>query len=189
MVKSLAAGTIIATALLGGTVAFAQMNPPAATPPAQASAPTRLNAQEQQFVQQAAIGGMFEVAAGRVAEKSTNASVRQFGARMVRDHSAAGNRLKQVVTSEGGEVPQALDQTHLQKLDQLGALKGDDFSRAYMQEMVQDHDQDMQAFAQAIPTLTDPRLKRWAQETLTVVKQHDLMAHQIDSKLAAASAH
>jgi putative membrane protein len=175
-----------AIALLASAAAFAQGNT-LTQPPASMHAPnsTQFSATDQKFVNEAAIGGKFEVEAGKLAEKSSNGEVRGFGQRMVKDHSAAGDQLKQIVTAEGGNVPQQLDQKHQQLLDKLASLKGTEFDREYMQNMVKDHDEDTQKFADAAKNLSDPKLKRFAQETLSVIQNHDKMAHQIESKRAS----
>lgn len=186
-------GATIALGVVASAAAFGQtMATPSGPAPAQAPAAStasggsgHLSDADQKFVNDAAVGGQFEVDAGKLAEKSANAQVKQFGARMVHDHSAAGSKLKQVAGAQGGTVPNALDQDHQQKLDQLASLKGQDFNRAYMQMMVTDHDQDAQDFGKAAQDLDNPQLKRFAAQTLKVVEAHDKMAHQITDKMAA----
>lgn len=185
----LAAGAVVAQQ----TRQAAPSQPAAPTAPAQAAAPAaapgsdqgKLSAADQKFIQSAAVGGLFEVEAGRLAEKSANRQVKKFGARMVRDHGAANAKLKQIVTAQGGTVPQSLDQDHQQQLDHLRALHGQEFAQAYMQNMVKDHDTDAQEFGQAAQSLDDPQLKSFAQQTLKVIEAHDKMAHQITGKMAA----
>lgn len=155
------------------TAAFAQTAPSAA-----------LDAKDQKFVKEAAIGGQFEVEAGRLAEKSANPQIREFGARMVKDHSAAADQLKRIVAErKGAEIPQGLDQEHRRLLDHLASLKSPAFDREYMSNMVKDHDQDKKEFADASRDLRDPQLKRFAQETLPVIQQHDKMAHEVTNSM------
>ena len=79
---------------------MAQTTPPA--PPAgQAAKPTggaaagKLAAADTKFVQEAAVGGMAEVALGKLAAtKATNPDVKQFAQRMIDDHSKANAELK-----------------------------------------------------------------------------------------------
>jgi putative membrane protein len=178
-------GAAIAAGLMAAGAAFGQTAPPSApaTPPG--GGPSKLSAADQKFADSAAIGGQYEVEAGRLAEKSTSPQVKQFGARMVHDHSAAGAKLKQIVTAAGGTVPPSLDQEHQQELDHLRSLHGAEFAQAYMQNMVQDHDTDAQEFGKAAQSLDDPQLKAFAQQTLQVIEMHDKMAHQIVDKMAS----
>jgi putative membrane protein len=161
--------------------AFAQTNMPRGTE----RAPAQLSATDQKFINEAAIGGQFEVEAGKIAERSANPQIKQFGARMVKDHSAAGAKLKQLATARGAAVPQDLDPKHAQIRDRLASLKGAGFDREYIQEMVGDHDKDAQAFANAAQSLSDPQLRRFAVDTLSVIQAHDKMAHEIATSMTA----
>jgi len=138
-----------------------------------------VSAADQQFINAAAVGGQFEVAAGQLAAKSTNPKVQAFGQRMVKDHSAADAELARLVKAQGGTVPQGLDAEHTQLRDHLATLKGDAFDREYIQLMVKDHDEDTKAFADEERSTTDPKLKQFVEQTLTIVKEHDQMARQI----------
>jgi putative membrane protein len=162
------------------TTAFAQPSPSTAGTPA---AP--LSAADANFAKEATIGGQFEVETGKVAERSSNPQVRQFGARMVKDHSAAGAKLKSIASERSVTVPQELDAQHAQIRDHLASLKGAEFDHEYMREMVKDHDEDARTFADAARTLTDRQLKRFAADTLPVIQTHDRMAHQIEASITA----
>lgn len=178
-------GAVIAGGIMAAGVAFAQPAPQSAPPAAPGGNPGKLSAADQKFVDSAAIGGLYEVQAGEIAEKSANPEVKEFGARMVHDHGAADAKLRQIVTAQGGTLPQSLDQEHQQKLDHLRSLHGAEFAQAYMQDMVKDHDTDAQDFGKAAQSLDDPQLKAFAQQTLKVVETHDKMAHQISGKMAS----
>ena len=186
MIKLTQGAAVIVLGVLASGAAFGQA---AGTtrPMAALSATTfgKLNDTDQKFVNDAAIGGMFEVESGKLAEKSTNPKVKEFGARMVHDHSAANAKLKQIVRAEGGNVPNALDQEHQQKLNQLGSLRGQDFNRQYTQMMVEDHDADAQDFGKAGQYLNDPQLKQFAAQTLKTIQTHDKLIHQIADQMAS----
>jgi putative membrane protein len=175
------AGGLLATS--GAAIAQPAQQPAPTTAPA--GNQSKLSAADQKFVDSAAIGGRYEVEAGRIAEKSANPQVKQFGARMVHDHGAADVKLRQIVTAQGGTLPQSLDQDHQQQLDHLRSLHGAEFARAYMQDMVKDHDTDAQEFGKAVQSIDDPQLKAWSQSTLKVIEAHDKMAHQIADQMAS----
>lgn len=188
-------GAALAAGILGSATAFGQtmgntattQPTPSTQPPTSAAAGTsRLSATDQDFVNNAAIGGLFEVESGKIAaKKASNPQVRQFAERMVRDHGEADNKLKRAVSADGGTVPSELDQEHQQELQQITSQQGPDFDRNYMQTMVKDHDTDAQDFGKAAQTLQDPHLKQFAAQTLKVIQEHDKMAHQIADKMGA----
>ena len=67
---------------------------PAPPPMAEAAPPPPAVSADQQFLDQAASGGMAEVEAGKLAQKQAKArAVRGFGAKMAHDHGAANARL------------------------------------------------------------------------------------------------
>ena len=170
-----ALGASVAAALLASAVAFAQ------APPSQDG---KITPSDQSFLKNAAIGGQFEVEAGKLAERSANPKIKEFGAKMVQDHGKADAQLKQLVASHGWSLPQGLDSEHAQIRDHLASLKGEEFDREYMQLMVKDHDQDTKEFADEERTTHDPQLKQFVQNTLTVIKEHDQMARQIAGSMS-----
>src|SRR5437762_12903720 len=62
--------------------------------------------QDQAFVNEAARGGKMEVELGQLAErKGSSPDVKEFGARMVKDHTRLNNELGSVAKSIGLTVP------------------------------------------------------------------------------------
>ncbi|HEV2694666.1 MAG TPA: DUF4142 domain-containing protein [Verrucomicrobiae bacterium] len=60
----------------------------------------------QQFMSDAAMAGMVEIHVSQTAlEKSTNADVRSFADRMVKDHSAANQKLQKIAQEDGLDFP------------------------------------------------------------------------------------
>jgi len=167
---------------LSGVSAQTNMSSAEAAP----RSPAQLSAADQNFINEAAIGGQFEVEAGKLAQRSANPQIKKFGSRMVKDHSAAGAKLKRIAAAKGVMVSQDLDAKHANTRDHLASLKGAEFDREYIQEMVKDHDEDAQIFADAAQNGNDPQIKRFAADTLSVIKAHDKMAHEIAASMTAS---
>lgn len=100
--------------VLGLPLAFGQatpntpaQNPPAQNQPAQNLPERMLNRlTAQQFVTDAALGGMKEIQTSKIAlEKSQNGEVRKFAHRMVTDHSAANMKLMHIAQAKGLDFP------------------------------------------------------------------------------------
>jgi putative membrane protein len=82
--------------------------------------PKQPNNTDRVFVHAAAIGGMAEVEFGKLAqEKGQNEAVKEFGRRMVDDHSKANDRLAGLAKDDGIPVPDELDQEHKAMRDRL----------------------------------------------------------------------
>jgi putative membrane protein len=134
---------------------------------------------DRTFIEKAASGGMAEVKLGKLAvEKGTSPTVKQFGQKMVDDHSKANDELKTIAAKKNVPMPTDLDSKHVVVYDKLAKLSGADFDKAYIDAMVKDHDEDVQEFKKATTTTgLDPEVKAWAQKTLGVIEQHDHLAH------------
>ncbi len=131
-----------------------------------------LSAQDNQFASAAAKGGMMEVAGGKAAAKNaTSADVKQFGNRMVTDHSKANNELKGIIAKKGLKAPAA---------PAAPKWSGD---KAYMDMMVQDHTNDLAEFKAEASKGSDPDLKAFASKGAKMVAEHLKMAKEIDHKL------
>jgi putative membrane protein len=142
---------------------------------------------DRAFAREAAIGGIAEVELGTLAkEKGSNADVKQFGDRMVTDHSKANEELKQWAQQKKVTLPTETDAKHKATRDRLAKLSGDAFDKAYMRDMVTDHQQDVAAFKREAQSGKDAELKAWAAKTLPTLEDHLKMAHDTATKVNAA---
>jgi putative membrane protein len=132
---------------------------------------------EELFARKAAEAGMDEIAAGRIAEqRSGNDAVRQFAQRMVEDHGKAGAELHRVASSRGITLPEKLDKSAEQDLDRLTKLHGAAFDNAYMKHNVSAHKKAVKDFGNEARSGKDEALKRFAQQTLPTLKEHEQLA-------------
>ena len=115
-----------------------------AAPPAASS-----GANDTTFAKKAAAGGIAEVKMGQLAQqKGTADSVKKFGARMVEDHSKAGDELKQAASQSNITLPTDMSAKDKATYDMLSKLSGAAFDRAYARDMVRDHEEDIAEFQQ-----------------------------------------
>jgi len=136
-----------------------------------------LSSQDRDFLMDAAMGGMMEVELGRVAaQQAASEGVKQFGQRMVDDHSKANTELMTLATSKGITLPTERDAKHKEHVTKLSAMSGAEFDRAYMNMMVSDHNKDVAAFEKESAKGGDPDLKAFATKTLPTLKEHQQMA-------------
>ncbi len=171
--------------------AMAQTPPPPATAGAQdkaSSAAATLAAGDKAFVKEAAIGGMAEVDLGTLAkEKASNPDVKQFGDRMVTDHSKANDELKQWAQQKNVTLPAEIDAKHKATHERLAKLSGAAFDKAYMADMVEDHVKDVAAFKKASTAAKDPDLKAFVTKTLPTLEDHLKQARDVQAKLGATT--
>ena len=139
-------------------------------------------AADKAFVEKAAVGGMAEVRMGKMAQqKGSSDQVKQFGARMVDDHSKANDELKQIASAKGIALPTDLDAKHKSKMDKMEKLSGAQFDRAYMDDMVADHKEDVAEFKKQASSGKDSDLKAFAAKTLPTLEDHLKMAQSTDA--------
>jgi putative membrane protein len=135
------------------------------------------------FVKKAAQGGLAEVELGQLAaQKASTEEVRKFGQRMVDDHTKANEQLKQVAAEKNIELPQQLDAKDKAMKARLEKLSGEQFDRAYMKDMVKDHQKDVAEFQRASNVANDPAIKNFAQQSLPTLKDHLKEAQKIAPK-------
>lgn len=136
------------------------------------------------FVTKAAARGMFKVEAGRLAsQQATNADVKSFAQKMVNDHTAANNELKQLASSLNIAIPQSLPEDKMDKLNDLREKQGLDFDKEYMDMMVGDHKDSVDNFEDAAEDAESADLKNWAAQKLPVMREHHQMAEQLKDKV------
>ena len=140
----------------------------------QASAATATaTAADRAFVAKVSQGGMFEVAAGKLAEqKGFTQDIRDFAAMEVHDHTLVGDKLKSVSSSDGVSFASKLNPEFQGKLDHLGALSGAAFDAGYMTEMSSLHAADGAAFAKEANEGGSPAFRTFGAETHVIVQRH-----------------
>jgi putative membrane protein len=145
---------------------------------------SNLSAEDKDFVMKAAIGGLAEVQMGQTAQqKGQNADVKAFGARMVTDHSKTNDELKQLATTKGLALPTDLDEKHKKTADSIAVKNGKDFDKAYMSDMVKDHEEDVKEFEKTSKTAGEADIRSWAAKTLPTLQEHLRMAKETLKKV------
>ena len=164
---------------------------------------------DRQFVRRTAIGNMFEIKSGQLAQdKSDNADVKDFASRMIDDHQQAGDDLKSVVRNIN--VPADLDKRHARLLKRLKNLSGERFDKRYAAIQLKAHRETVSLFQRFVAAngaaaqsngkssgrmaktraknmgaaSTDhQKLVQFAQQTLPTLRGHLRMARTLHQKL------
>jgi putative membrane protein len=138
------------------------------------------SAADKHFVHEALMGGMAEVQLGQVAsQKSSDQDVKQFGQKMVEDHTKMGDQMKGVASQVGVTPPAALSPKDQALKTRLEGLSGAQFDRAYIRAMVKDHEADLQAFQGEAASGSSQAVKDAASQGAAVVSHHLEMIKQI----------
>lgn len=134
------------------------------------------------FVRTAALTDMFEIQSAKLAlDRSTDAKVRAFAQRMMKDHQATTAQLKAAIAGRTNIAapPTMLDQAHETKLDQLRNLKGLGFDRQYRTEQITAHEDAVSLFTRFGDGKEDQALRDFATHALPTITDHLRMAQAL----------
>jgi putative membrane protein len=192
MKSLLAAASCIAAFAVAPAWAQEQGNPAGVTPGTQSRSglpePNQPNVADRNFARAAAVGGLAEVELGRLADRNGQSpEARQFGQRMVDDHTKANDQLKELAAAANIPLPNAPgpeDQAMRERLDQM---HGDAFDRDYIRGQISAHQQTVQLFEYEIGSGQDSQMKNFAAEALPILMQHLEMAQNINARLTGAA--
>jgi putative membrane protein len=137
------------------------------------------------FATKAAQGGLAEVELGKLArDKAQSDDVKQFGQKMVDDHSKANDDLKQIAQKNNMTLPTDVSAKDRANIDRLSKLSGAAFDKAYMRDMVADHTKDSAEFHTEANSGSNSELKDFAGKYAPTIDEHLKMAKDINAKLA-----
>lgn len=197
-------------------------SPPDSSPPGGPQMPATKALTAQQFVNDAAVGGMKEIRLSQTAlGESQDPAVQTFATRMVTDHTLANRKLQQIAGQDGlaypatntfaeddpnwrnplvknpaalkGEGAYLLmtngpDLADYETIQHLQSMSGREFDLAYARDMVNDHITAVNEFEAASRNLSDPALRKFATDTLPILREHSQMALKLEDQLAGQTA-
>jgi putative membrane protein len=135
---------------------------------------------DSSFYKALAHGGLDEVELGQLAQKkATDPKVRDFGAMMVKDHSAANDDLKALAASKNVNIPEHVSATAEASKTKLHLLSGSAFDHYYVKNQISAHESTVSLLNKEIASGRDPDAKAFAQKVLPTVKSHLQVINQI----------
>jgi len=128
---------------------------------------------DQAFILAAAQGGMTEVKLGELAiRNAVREDVKDFGRRMVKDHTALGDDLNALASLKGVTLADSLDSKHQAEVDKMAALTGIKFDDAYIAGMIKDHKTDAKDFETESAETKDPEIKGFLNKAIPIINVH-----------------
>jgi putative membrane protein len=168
--------TIAAAALLISTSAFAQsVGEKTGVNSALGISPTTAD-----FVKEAAMSDMTEIAASKLGQERGNAEEKTFASKMIADHTKTSEELKSMAPADAkAAIPTSLDSSSQGKIDKLRDAKPDNFSSDFDLMQVSAHKDAVSLFERYAKGGEDPKLKDWAGKTLPALQHHLEMAQNL----------
>ncbi len=143
---------------------------------------------DKAFAMKAAQDGLAEVQLGKLAaEKGSDADVKSFAQQMVDDHTKANDQLKSLAQQENMTLPETIDSKDQATYDKLSKMSGAAFDKAYMTNMVKDHQMDVKEFQHESDKGQDANIKNFASQTLPILQSHLEHAKSVQSKTSGSS--
>jgi putative membrane protein len=135
----------------------------------------------EDFIKEAALSDMTEIAASKIAEEKGNADEKKFAQQMITDHTKTSSELKSMVPTDlNAALPTALDDASQKKVDKLRDTKPDDFAAQFDPMQVSAHKDAVSLFERYAKGGDDPKLKDWAGKTLPALQHHLEMAQALN---------
>lgn len=131
----------------------------------------------QDFVDQAASGGMFEVKSSELAlDRSENADIQAFAQKMIDDHTKANDKLASIAREEGLTVPTEVSGDPSMLLQAVEAAEGEEFDATYVENQTTGHETTVKLFETYAQSGDDEALVTFAKDTLPTLQAHLEMA-------------
>jgi putative membrane protein len=128
-------------------------------------------------------GGMTEVEAGKLAQtKATTPGVKEFAEMLVKDHTAANEKVKSLAAARKFKLPSAPSAAQQDMMKTLHARSGAHFDQAYLAAQVKAHEETVAMLKSEIASGQDAETKSLARELLPTVEKHLKEAYRLAGK-------
>lgn len=141
---------------------------------------------DKKFAKTAMEGSMAEIKLGQLAtQKASSDDVKQFGQRMVDDHTKLNDQMKPIASQIGVNPPDDVSMKDKALEKKLQGLSGAEFDKTYMAAMVKDHQKDLSEFRKEASSGKSDAVKQAASQGAPIIEEHLKMAQQIAQKVGA----
>jgi len=136
------------------------------------------------YVTRAAEDGLYEVQLTKDAQtKTANAGVKKLAAHMQKAHEKANKELATAAAKKSITIPTVLPQGKTDDINRLLEKSGNDFDKAFVDELEDKHIKAIKLFEKASENAKDADLKAWFTKTLPELRNHLEMVKTEKAKL------
>jgi putative membrane protein len=141
---------------------------------------------DREFVKDIDADHNLEIRLGQLAERrARNESVKQFGRRMVDDHTGLKERWTTTITNSGMKFKSGMGPRHKSKLDRLEKLSGRKFDREYMTLVAQNHQDYLNYLRKEGRAAKSATVRQLVNRDIPMFEQHIRQAKQIGVRVGA----
>ena len=131
----------------------------------------KVDRHSQKFLTNAMEGDYAEIDVGKLAQQNgSSQAVKDFGVKLVHDHSAYLDKAKQLAAQVGVKDPGGASVMEKANYLKLKVLSGSTFDRTFAKDMVSDHKKDIDEYRQEAAK-NDP-VGHLAKETIPTLEEH-----------------
>jgi putative membrane protein len=125
------------------------------------------------FYKKAAQTGLAEIDGGMLAQQlGKDKAVTNFGNMMVKDHSAANSKLRELAVIHHIDLPMQPDANHVAQRSKLRTLSGDEFDKSYIEWQILSHRDAIALFKEESASGDDLDARRFATDSLPTLELH-----------------
>ncbi len=145
---------------------------------------TTMGKTSNEFVMITAQNGMAEVEMAKQAQANGGSQeVKDFGKMLETDHSQANATLMGIANEENIMLPTSMTDEQANHLKDMGAMKGADFDKHFIDMMIDGHTKSIERFKDAAANNANAKVKDFASKTLPTLQKHLDKAKSIKSKM------
>ena len=142
-----------------------------------------LAGEDRRFFRELAEANLAEIETGKLAQKkAASDEVKKFAQHMVEDHGKMLDEQRTMAKSMGVSLPRQPKKEQQSALKKLEDQSAEKFDRAYMEQMVKDHEKALKLAQDAAKNAKDAQLKQAAGKAVPEVRKHLDMAKEIAAK-------
>lgn len=129
---------------------------------------------DNDFVRNATQSGLSEIKLGQLAQQQSGSSaIRDYGKMMVADHQKANDELINLSRDRGyRDIPTQPAINARNEYDKLSRLTGPEFDKAFVKQVVKEHEQTVKLFKEQAENGKDEQVRNWARKTLPTLERH-----------------
>lgn len=142
-------------------------------PASAADQKTVTNAADTKFIKEVGEANKGELKMAELgAQKAERAEVKEFATMLVTDHTKCGTELTNLAQSKGVEMSAIVAPGAAEAFKDLEQKSGKDFDKAFLDKMIDEHQDLISKFEDMQKDATDAELKSWIDATLPKLKSH-----------------
>lgn len=141
------------------------------------------NDNDAEFLMKAAEMQLEKISLGKLAQQKGNTvEVKEFGKMMEADHNTSLTEIKTLAQSKSISIPTTVTENSKNHYDDLNKKTENDFGKSYSKMMVDQHQDAIDLYENAIEDTEDPEIRAWATTQLTSLRTHLERAKQFKDR-------